>query len=126
VTTQGRRPLLARLLRLRHLRLRRWHTAVLVDGTIVLSVLLVLAELATAWTLLVLPLTVALVVKLHDVVAGLLARPVAVPEPPASPPDVDDGASSAPTPRWQSSPPAAATSTAPTPGGRRRREVAED
>jgi hypothetical protein len=33
---------------------------------------LALADLATAWTLVVLPLAVAAVVKAHDVLAGLL------------------------------------------------------
>ena len=71
----GRRPLYPRVLGLRHLRLRAWHRAVLGEGSLVAAVLLVLADLATAWTLLVLPLAVAAVVKLHDVVAGVLAAP---------------------------------------------------
>lgn len=45
-----------------------------------MAVVLVLADLATAWTLLVLPLAVAALVKAHDVFAGLLGRPV-VPSP---------------------------------------------
>ncbi len=71
-TAPGHRPLYARLLRLRHLRLRAWQRVLLSDGALLLSVLLVLADVATAWTLLVLPLAVAAVVKLHDVAAGLL------------------------------------------------------
>ena len=67
-----RRPLYPRLLRLRRLRLRGWQRVLLSDGSLLLSLLLVLADLATAWTLLVLPLAVAAVVKLHDVAAGLL------------------------------------------------------
>ena len=66
------RPLYARVLRLRALRLRGWQRVLVSDGSLVLAVLLVLADLATAWTLLVLPLAVAAVVKLHDVAAGLL------------------------------------------------------
>jgi hypothetical protein len=69
----GHRPLYARLLRLRHLRLTGWQRVLLSDGVLLLAVLLVLADLATAWTLLVLPLAVAVVVKLHDVAVGLLA-----------------------------------------------------
>ena len=69
----ARRPLYPRLLRLRHLRLRGWQRLLLGDGAFVLGVLLVLADLATAWTVLVLPLAVAVVVKLHDLAAGLLA-----------------------------------------------------
>jgi hypothetical protein len=71
VTAQTR-PLHARLLRLHHVRLRGWHRAVLLDGSFVLAVLLVLADLASAWALLVLPAVVAALVKVHDVVAGLL------------------------------------------------------
>ena len=73
--TSQRRPLYARLLRLRHLRLRAWQRAVLGEGALALAVLLVLADLASAWTLLVLPALVALLVKAHDVVAGLLPSP---------------------------------------------------
>jgi hypothetical protein len=61
-----------RLLRLRRLRLRAWQRAVLGEGALALAVLLVLADLASAWTLLVLPVLVAALVKAHDVVAGLL------------------------------------------------------
>lgn len=89
MTADDRPPLFARLLRLRHLRLRRWQTAIFVDATIAVAVVLVLAELATAWTLLVLPLAVALVVKLNDVVAGVLAGPA---ETTTAPPPEGDGA----------------------------------
>ena len=71
----GRVPVYSRLLRLRHLHLRGWQRIVLGEGALVAAVLLVLADLASAWTLLVLPVAVAAVVKLHDVVAGLLAGP---------------------------------------------------
>ena len=57
------------------MRLRVWQRAVLLDGSLVLAGLLVLADLASAWTLLVLPLVVAALVKAHDVVAGLLRAP---------------------------------------------------
>ena len=70
-----RRPLYPRLLGLRSLRLRAWQRAVLGEGSLALAVLLVLADLTSAWTLLVLPLGVAALVKLHDVVAGLLPGP---------------------------------------------------
>ena len=69
----GRVPLYPRLLRLRHLHLRGWQRIVLGEGALGAAVLLVLADLASAWTLLVLPVAVAAVVKLHDVVEGLLA-----------------------------------------------------
>lgn len=70
-----KRPLYPRLLRLRHIRPSAWQRAVLGEGALALAVLLVLADVASAWTLLVLPLAVAVVVKAHDVLAGLLAGP---------------------------------------------------
>ncbi len=70
----SRRPLYCRLLALRHVRPNAWQRALLAEGTIALAAILVLADLATAWTLLVLPLAVALVVKAHDLLAGVLTR----------------------------------------------------
>ena len=67
-----RRPLYPRLLRLRHVHPSAWQRALLGEGALALAVLLVLADLATAWTLLVLPVAVAVVVKAHDLLAGLL------------------------------------------------------
>ena len=71
----GHRPLHARLLGLRSLRLRAWQRAVLGEGSLVVSALLVLADLVSAWALLVLPAVVAALVKAHDVLAGQLRRP---------------------------------------------------
>ncbi len=62
------------LLRLQHLQPRAWQRAALDAGAPVVALLLVLADLATAWTLLILPAAVAAVIKSHDVVAGLLPR----------------------------------------------------
>ena len=70
-----RRPVYVRLLRLRHLRLRAWQRALLGEGVVAVAVLLVLADLASAWTVLVLPVVVAAVVKAHDVLAGALTAP---------------------------------------------------
>jgi hypothetical protein len=67
-----RRPLYPRLLRLRHVHPNAWQRALLGEGALALALLLVLADLATAWTLLVLPLAVAVVVKAHDLLAGRL------------------------------------------------------
>ena len=67
------RPLYPRLLRLRHIYPSAWQRAALGEGALVVAVLLVLADLASAWTLLVLPVTVALVVKAHDVLEGVLS-----------------------------------------------------
>lgn len=71
---EQRRPLYPRLLRLRHIAPNGWQRALLGEGAIALAVLLVLADVATAWTLLVLPLAVAAVVKAHDLLAGYLNR----------------------------------------------------
>jgi len=67
------RPLYPRLLRLRHIAPNGWQRALLGEGALAVAVLLVLADLASAWVLLVLPLAVAVVVKAHDVLAGALA-----------------------------------------------------
>jgi hypothetical protein len=98
---RARRPLYPRLLRLRHLRLRGWQRVLLSDGALLAAGVLVLADLATAWTLLALPLAVAGVVKLHDVAAGLLAAQTRTRTQPQTP-------------------------TAPVPKDRRRRRRRED
>jgi hypothetical protein len=67
-----RTPLYPRLLRLRNIHPNAWQRALLGEGAIGIAALLVLADLATAWTLLVLPIAVAVVVKAHDVLAGAL------------------------------------------------------
>ncbi len=67
-----RRPLSARVLGLKHLPWAPWQRALLLDGPLVIAVLLVLADLASAWVLVVLPLAVAVVVKANDVLAGRL------------------------------------------------------
>ena len=74
----GRRPFYERALRLRHLRLRPWQRIALADGSVVLALVLVLADLVSLWALLLLPLAVAGFVKAHDLVAGLYAAPVSV------------------------------------------------
>ena len=71
----SRPPIYARLLRLRHVHPRPWQSAALSDGSIALAAVLTLADLASAWTLLVLPVSVAAVVKAHDIVAGHLRAP---------------------------------------------------
>jgi hypothetical protein len=68
-------PMYWRLLRLRYVRPNGWQRAVFVEGVIGLSVVLVLADVASAWTLVVLPLCSAVVVKSHDVLVGMLRRP---------------------------------------------------
>ena len=66
------RPFYVRLLHLRHVHPNGWQRGLLSDGAVVLSVLLVLAELASPWLLIALPVAVAAVVKAHDLLAGLL------------------------------------------------------
>lgn len=68
-----KRHIYPRLLRLRHVHLTGWQRAALGEGVVALAAVLVLADVATAWTLVVLPLAMAAVVKAHDVLAGLLA-----------------------------------------------------
>lgn len=67
-------PLYWRLLRLHTLRPNGWQRAMLVEGVLLLAAVLTLADVASAWTLLVLPLVSVAVVKGHDVLAGLLRR----------------------------------------------------
>ena len=77
-------PLYPRLLGLKHVHPNAWQRAVLGEGMVALGLLLLAADLASAWTPLVLPVAVGALVKAHDVVAGLLpARPAtnADPEP---------------------------------------------
>jgi hypothetical protein len=70
-----KQPLYPRLLQLRHVHPRAWQRAVLGEGMAVLGALLALADLASAWAVLVLPVAVAVVVKAHDVLAGVLQGP---------------------------------------------------
>jgi hypothetical protein len=74
-----KRPLYPRLLHLQHIHPNAWQRAVLGEGALALAALLVLADLATAWTLLVLPVAVAVVVKAHDLLAGALESRRAAP-----------------------------------------------
>jgi hypothetical protein len=75
---RDRGPILPRLLRLRSIRPGVLQRFWLVEGVGLVASLLVLADVASAWTLLVLPAVSALMVKLHDVVETELRRPTAV------------------------------------------------
>jgi hypothetical protein len=68
------RPLYARLLGLQYLSPTGFLCFVFLEGTIALGVLLALAELVSWWGVLVLPLSVAGMVKLNDVIAGAITR----------------------------------------------------
>jgi hypothetical protein len=96
-------PLYARTLRLRHLAPSGFLCFLFLEGAVALGVLLALAELVSWWGVLVLPATVAGMVKLNDVFAGMLARPA----PPARrvPPPAASQASSAPKLRPAAAPP---------------------
>jgi len=88
-TVSRDQPLYARMLGLRHLAPSGFLCFVFLEGAVALGVLLALAELVSWWGVLVLPVTVAGMVKLNDVVAGMLARP-AVPSratPPTAAPE---------------------------------------
>ena len=82
------------MLRLHHLSPSGFLCFVFLEGAVALGFLLALAELVNWWGVLVLPATVALMVKLNDVLAGSMVRPEivrrAVPPPkplrPAAPP----------------------------------------
>ncbi|MFG1870332.1 hypothetical protein [Micromonospora arborensis] len=75
------RPLYARLLGLRFVNPGGVLCFLFFEGTIALAVLLALAELVTWWAVLVLPVVVAAMVKLNDMVAAIVVRSAAlVPE----------------------------------------------
>jgi hypothetical protein len=80
VNRDSKRPLYVRLLHLQHIAPNAWQRALFGEGSFALAAVLVLADLATAWTLLALPVVVALLVKAHDLLAGLLRRPEVEPE----------------------------------------------
>jgi hypothetical protein len=80
---KAKQPLYPRLLRLHHVHPNAWQRALLGEGALALALLLVLADLATAWALLVLPLAVAAVVKAHDLLAGRLESERTPAPPPA-------------------------------------------
>jgi hypothetical protein len=65
------RPVYARALRLDYLQLSPFACVFLFEGMIALAVLLSLAELVTWWSVILLPATVAVLVKINDVVASL-------------------------------------------------------
>ena len=69
-----KKPLYPRLLRLQHIHPNAWQRAALGEGAIGVGVLLSMADLASAWTILALPLAVAAIVKAHDALQGLLER----------------------------------------------------
>lgn len=71
------RPLYARVLRLRHVDPGGLLCFFFFEGTVALGLLLALAELVNWWGVLVLPVTVAVMVKLNDLVAAAVVRSAA-------------------------------------------------
>jgi len=78
-------PLYARMLGLRHVTPSGFLCFVFLEGAVALGFLLALAELVSWWGVLVLPITVAVMVKLNDVVAGALTKPLPAGPVPAGP-----------------------------------------
>jgi hypothetical protein len=72
-------PLYARVLRLRYIRPGGLLCFLFCEGAIAVGILLALAELAPWWSALVLPLVVAVMVKVNDTVAEWSARARPVP-----------------------------------------------
>ena len=67
-------PLYPRLLGLQNVHPTAWQRAVLGEGMALVGVVLALADVASAWSILVLPIAVGVVVKAHDMLAGVLQR----------------------------------------------------
>jgi len=86
------------MLRLRHLKLRPALAFVLFEGSIGLGVLLALADIVNGWGIVAVPVTVAVMVKLNDIMAGALAQVPHV-APVGMPPVVPAEAAAAPQSR---------------------------
>ena len=69
-----RRPMYAKVLRLRHVDPSGWQRAVFLEGSLAVAAILTLSGSTSVWSLLVLPIVVAVVVKGHDLLAGRLRR----------------------------------------------------
>jgi hypothetical protein len=66
------------MLRLRAIRPGPVPTFLLFEGSVMAASLLVLADLVKPWGLIAIPVAVAIMVKLNDIVAGVLRRPAAI------------------------------------------------
>jgi len=75
---RSRKPIYHRMLRLRQLRPSPLTTFVLFEGSILMAVLLALAEIVDWWGVLAIPAAVAVMVKLNDAVTAVLRRPAAL------------------------------------------------
>jgi hypothetical protein len=97
-------------------------TFLLFEGSIALGVILVLADFVSGWGVIAVPVTVAVMVKINDVIAGGLGRPLAVAQlrAPRRPEGVAVGRSRVPPSHREASRPTMATA-----GGRPRPEGVE-
>ena len=69
----GRAPIYARLLRLRRLKVTGLMSFLLLECTVAVAILLALAELVSWWAVPLLPILVAVMVKVNDMVGDVLA-----------------------------------------------------
>ncbi len=74
----ARKPIYHRVLRLRQLRPSPLTTFVLFEGSIMVALLLALAEIVDWWGVLAIPAAVAIMVKLNDAITAVLRRPAAL------------------------------------------------
>jgi hypothetical protein len=65
----------ARVLRLRHTHPGGIVCFLLLEGSFAIAALMALAELVNWWAVVLLPLTIAIFVKINDVIAGIFSRP---------------------------------------------------
>ncbi|RZU52588.1 hypothetical protein EV385_4462 [Krasilnikovia cinnamomea] len=100
-------PLYARLLRLEHLAPSGFLCFVFLEGSVALAILLALAELVSWWGVLVLPVTVAAMVKLNDLIAGAVSRAATAPDPLGGPRSARGERRTGPTLRSAVAPPPA-------------------
>lgn len=70
----AKRPFYPMLLHLKNVHPNAWQRAVLGEGMALLGGLLAMADLASAWSIVMLPVAVGVVVKGHDLLAGVLRR----------------------------------------------------
>jgi hypothetical protein len=70
------RPLYARVLGLRHLHPSGLMCFLFMEGAAAFGVLLALTELVSWWAIVILPVSIAVMVKINDLVAGAVARSV--------------------------------------------------
>ena len=70
--TAPKRPFYPQLLRLKNIHPNGWQRAFLGEGMALVGVLLAMADLASAWAIVALPVAMAVIVKGHDLLAGAL------------------------------------------------------